>query len=63
VLARKQLLSILKYAKRLEANPNGITDALEKQQEMAVIGIQQFVVTPLLRELCVDSIPEWRTQP
>lgn len=62
-LARKQLLSILKYAKRLQENPNGITDALEKQQEMAVIGIQQFVITPLLKALSVNSIPEWRTQP
>jgi len=70
-LAKKQLRSILKYAKRLQENPiigngtqiQGMSEKLENQNEMAVIGIQQFVITPLLNELSCGSISEWRVQP
>lgn len=62
-LAKKQMRSLLKYAKRLQENPHGISDKLATQAEMAVIGIQQFAITPLLNELSCRTIPSWSAQP
>lgn len=65
-LVYSQITKLLQYAnflQRLVEKNHTVFERLQESPEMAIIGIQQFVITPLLNELSCKLIPAWTTQP